>query len=100
MSHQSGKPGSSIGHTKPAATIARYSSRKASFALDVASRGQVMGQQFGLAFDEIGTSQRRNTEVRLTHRWREVDSNGWSRRRTSFFGGRRGQTRPVARTGF
>jgi hypothetical protein len=43
--------------------------------LDVASRGRVMGQQFGLAFDEIGTSQRRNTEVRLTHRWREVDSN-------------------------
>jgi hypothetical protein len=34
-----------------------------------------MGQQFGLAFDEIGTSQRRNTEVRLTHRWRELDSN-------------------------
>ena len=34
-----------------------------------------MGQQFGLAFDEIGTSQRRNTEVRLTHRWREMDSN-------------------------
>jgi hypothetical protein len=30
-----------------------------------------MGQQFGLAFDEIGTSQRRNTEVRLTHRWRK-----------------------------
>jgi len=27
--------------------------------IDVASRGQVMGQQFGLAFDEIGTSQRR-----------------------------------------
>ena len=24
---------------------------------------------------EIGTSQRRNTEVRLTHRWREMDSN-------------------------
>jgi hypothetical protein len=43
--------------------------------LDVANRGQVMGQQFGLAFDEIGTSQRRNTEVRLTHRWREQDSN-------------------------
>jgi hypothetical protein len=42
---------------------------------EVASRGQVMGQQFGLAFDEIGTSQRRNTEVRLTHRWREMDSN-------------------------
>ena len=42
--------------------------------LDVASRGQVMGQQFGLAFDEIGTSQRRNTEVRLTHRWRGMDS--------------------------
>ena len=38
--------------------------------LDVASGGQVMGQQFRLAFDEIGTSQRRNTEVRLTHRWR------------------------------
>jgi hypothetical protein len=34
-----------------------------------------MGQQFGLAFDETGTSQRRNTEVRLTHRWRETDSN-------------------------
>ena len=73
MSHQSGKPGSSIGHTKPAATIARYSSRKASATLDVASRGQVMGQQFGLAFDEIGTSQRRNTKVRLTHRWSEWD---------------------------
>jgi hypothetical protein len=41
--------------------------------------GQVMGQQFGLAFDEIGTSQRRNTEVRLTHRWREPDSNHRSR---------------------
>jgi hypothetical protein len=27
------------------------------------------------AFDEIGTSQRRNTEVRLTHRWRKEDSN-------------------------
>jgi hypothetical protein len=24
---------------------------------------------------EIGTSRRRNTEVRLTHRWREMDSN-------------------------
>ena len=34
-----------------------------------------MGQQFRLAFDEIVTSQRRNTEVRLTHRWREMDSN-------------------------
>jgi hypothetical protein len=34
-----------------------------------------MGQQFRLAFDEIVTSQRRNTEVRLTHRWRELDSN-------------------------
>ena len=45
----------------------------------VASRGQVMGQQFGLAFDEIGTSQRRNTEVRLTHRWRKPDSNHRSR---------------------
>jgi hypothetical protein len=43
--------------------------------LDVASRGQVMGQQLGLAFDEVGTSQRRNTEVRLTHRWRKADSN-------------------------
>jgi hypothetical protein len=43
--------------------------------LDVASRGQVMGQQFGLAFDEIGTSRRRNTEVRLTHRWSEGESN-------------------------
>jgi hypothetical protein len=32
--------------------------------LDVANRGQLMGQQFGLAFDEIGTSQLRNTEVR------------------------------------
>jgi hypothetical protein len=42
--------------------------------LDVASRAQVMGQQFRLAFDEIGTSQRRNTEVPLTHRWRELDS--------------------------
>src|SRR6516164_4688324 len=30
MSHQSGKPGSSICNTKPAATTARYSSRKAS----------------------------------------------------------------------
>ena len=47
--------------------------------LDVASGGQVMGQQFRLAFDEIGTSQRRNTEVRLTHRWREMDSNFWYR---------------------
>src|SRR6516165_10297810 len=28
-----------------------------------------------LAFDEIGTSRRRNREVRLTHRWRGVDSN-------------------------
>jgi hypothetical protein len=70
MSHQSGKPGSSIGNAKPAATIARYSSRKASATLDVASRDLVTGQQFGLAFDEIGTSQRRNTKVRLTHRWR------------------------------
>jgi hypothetical protein len=43
-------------------------------AVTIAS-GQVMGQQFGLAFGEIGTSQRRNTEVRLTHRWREQDSN-------------------------
>jgi len=43
--------------------------------LDVASRGQVMGQQLRLAFDEIGTSQRRNTEVRLTHRWSKPDSN-------------------------
>ena len=34
-----------------------------------------MGQQFGLAFDEIGTSQRRNTEVRLIHRYSEPDSN-------------------------
>jgi protein-S-isoprenylcysteine O-methyltransferase Ste14 len=41
----------------------------------VTVRLQVMGQQFGLAFDEIGTSRRRNTEVRLTHRWREMDSN-------------------------
>jgi hypothetical protein len=39
-----------------------------------------MGQQFGLAFDEIGTSQRRNTEVRLTHLWRELDSNSQSLR--------------------
>jgi hypothetical protein len=46
--------------------------------LDVANRGQVMGQQFGLAFDEIGTSQRRNTEVRVTHRWRKTDSNSSS----------------------
>jgi hypothetical protein len=75
MSHQLGKPGSSIGNTKPAATIVRYSSGKASATLDVAGRGQVMGQHFGLAFDEIGTSQRRNTKVRLTHRWREPDSN-------------------------
>ena len=43
--------------------------------LDVASHSQVMGQQFGLPFGEIGTSQRRNTEGRLTHRWRELDSN-------------------------
>ena len=35
----------------------------------------MIGQQLGLAFDEIGTTQRRNTEVRLTHRWREMDSN-------------------------
>jgi len=34
-----------------------------------------VGQQFGLAFDQIGTNQRRNTEVRLTHRWRKADSN-------------------------
>jgi len=34
-----------------------------------------MGQQFRLAFDEIGTSQRRNTEVRLTHSRRELDPN-------------------------
>ena len=39
----------------------------------------MIGQQFGLAFDEIGTTQRRNTEVRLTHRWREMDWNSWSR---------------------
>ena len=30
----------------------------------------MIGQQFGLAFDEIGTTQRHNTEVRLTPRWR------------------------------
>ena len=30
---------------------------------------------FATAFDEIETSQRRNMEVRLTHRWREMDSN-------------------------
>ena len=28
---------------------------------------------------ETGTSERRNTEVRLTHRWREMDSNFWYR---------------------
>jgi hypothetical protein len=44
----------------------------------------VRPQRRGLAFDEIGTSQRRDTEVRLTHRWREMDSNlrpllwGWA----------------------
>ena len=38
-----------------------------------------MGQQFGLGFDEIGTSRRRITQVRLTHRWREPDSNHQSR---------------------
>jgi|SRR6516164_8354329 hypothetical protein len=36
------------------------------------SHGTARGKD---AFDEIGTSQRRNTEVRLTHRWRGVDSN-------------------------
>ena len=35
----------------------------------------MIGQQFGLAFDEIGTTQRHNTEVRLTHRWSGMDSN-------------------------
>ena len=39
------------------------------------SHGTARGKD---AFDEIGTSQRRNTEVRLTHRWRKVDSNPWS----------------------
>ena len=43
--------------------------------LDVAQPRSGGGQQFGPAFDEIRTSQRRNTEVRLTHRWREMDSN-------------------------
>jgi hypothetical protein len=47
--------------------------------LDVTGRGQVVGQQFGLAFDGIRTSQRRNTEVRLTPRWRKADSNPRSR---------------------
>ena len=36
---------------------------------------ETRSRQFGLAFDEIGTSQRRDTEVRQTHRWREMDSN-------------------------
>jgi hypothetical protein len=33
-----------------------------------------MGQQFGLPFDEMRRSQRRNTEVRLTRCWRKLDS--------------------------
>ena len=49
-------------------------------------RRSVMGQQFRLAFDEIGTSQRRKTEVRLTHRWREEDSNHRSRLKYRPFG--------------
>jgi len=56
-----------------------------------------MGQQFGLAFDEIGTSQRRNTEVRLTHLWRGPDSNFWSLKSTLLGGvnaGRRGGAYP------
>ena len=36
---------------------------------------ETRSRQFGLAFDEIGTSQRRDTEVRLTLGWREMDSN-------------------------
>src|SRR6516164_9598795 len=38
--------------------------------------------------------------LRLFLHLREVDSNRRSRRRTPFFGGRLGQTGPVARTGF
>ena len=37
------------------------------------------GPAVGLAFGEIGTSQRRNREVRLTHRWGKPDSNLRSR---------------------
>src|SRR6516162_1371976 len=40
------------------------------------SHGTARGKD---AFDEIRTSQRRNTEVRLTHRWRKPDSNHRSR---------------------
>jgi hypothetical protein len=47
-----------------------------------------MGQQFGLAFDQIRTSQQRNTEVRLPHLWREMDSD-FSYRRTKGPGFRR-----------
>ena len=39
-------------------------------------RGEFLG---GLAFDEIVASQRRNTEVRLTPRWRNRISNHRSR---------------------
>ena len=38
----------------------------------------MIGQQFGLAFDVIGESQRRITEVRLIHRWSKWKSNRWS----------------------
>jgi len=45
-------------------------------ALEACDSGSARGAlQFGLAFDEIGMSERRNTEVRLTYRWRELDSN-------------------------
>jgi hypothetical protein len=44
--------------------------------LEACDSGSARGAlQFGLAFDEIGMSERRNTEVRLTYRWREMDSN-------------------------
>jgi len=44
--------------------------------LEACDSGSARGAlQFGLAFDEIGMSERRNTEVRLTYRWRELDSN-------------------------
>src|SRR6516165_3776681 len=35
---------------------------------------------FATVFDEIGTSPRRNTEDRLTHRWKKRDSNSQSQR--------------------
>src|SRR6516162_270255 len=43
------------------------------------SHGTARGKD---AFDEIGTSQRRNTEVRLPHRWSRGAPNRWSLSRT------------------